>query len=446
MTQRNQSDSDPDFDLLETEEMGQGGRARRAPDRAPAFLRFSHLTNFAVDGREDAQAAMRFIVTTNFSEDQELQRRAIRGATDLRGVFYRETRNKSQGILRRDTIEVRAESGAAASNTTGNTTANTTTTVPVEQSSAQAINGTTETIRATKELIKEFAPAPTKPEGVTREDVQSIVRETVRDSLAEVLQTLKPATAPVAPVDPFSMVERVVELQRKLTPPAPPQSTQPAQQGDEFDRVLSLIDRIDSLRERVGYGGGGEESGGAVDKVIRFAERHIDTVAPLAQAFIARQPGRVQELVAGAEAVPLADAAPLHPQGAQGQAPQPAPPRPAQPQNTQEASGLIFNVAASDSCRGKRPGRCADLIEELCVRFPELNGFVDQFIAMPPETALAMLEQATGRNDLASFSGALSYIEGLQDELRGEGEDDPGDAEAQGDGANIVEMASAQAS
>lgn len=80
-----------------------------------------------------------------------------------------------------------------------------------EQSSAQAINATADTIRATKELLREVAPNQSNP---TPPDVAKIIPEAV----AEAVEDLRSQPLSTKQDDPLALVERVIELQKKLAP------------------------------------------------------------------------------------------------------------------------------------------------------------------------------------------------------------------------------------
>jgi len=382
--------------------------ARRLPDRVPASLRFTQQSDGSFAG------------AIPFTEDRERWKRAIRGATDARGVFNVEVRNKGQAILRKDVIEVAPESLTGGQHATAAQPQSAA--QPVEQSSARSINDTTETIRATKELIKEVTPQA-KQDAMTREDV----REMMREMLAGLVEQLKPTSQPAQPpADPFELVSRVVKLQKELMPEQP----QPvAQSGDEFDRVLNLMERIDTLRERVNPGGSYDgESVGTLDKVLRFADRHGDKLAALPQLLSLMQPGRVQEMVA---AMGVGDAT-----QPQRRSPQHAAPQPTQqgPTTEAEAVSLILAVAVNELTRNKRVGHTADLIEELRVRFPALDTPIRELVKMQPAQLLNLMEVNTGRTDLASFGHATEWVSILQNELHTDDGDEGEDLE----GADVV--------
>jgi hypothetical protein len=108
----------------------------------------------------------------------------------------------------------------------------------------------------------------------------------------------------------------------------------------------------------------------------------------------------------------------------------------------------MLHVVVSDLTRNKRIGRAADLIEELCARFPTFAAATQELCNASPADALVMVSQYSGRSDLATYGGAVEWIGLLQDALRrddGSGDDTLNEGE-QSDAPSIVEMASERAS
>jgi hypothetical protein len=301
-------------------------------------------------------------------------------------------------------------------------------------SSAQKINDTTDTIRATKELLREVAPPPpSQAAPLSREDVQGMIREAVRDAVSQT-QAQKGEG-----LDSFAMVERVLELQKKLAP-----ATQQKESGDEFERVMDLFDRVEQMRERIEPRGVDTEPSflGKAASFIDTLGRNASTLAPLVAPML---PAQLQAMLAGTGAADPMPVTETQPQGEQGRA-QPQGAR--VPQNEQEAFALMLHVIVSDLEKNKRAGRAADLIEELCVRFPSLAPAAQEICKAHPANALAMLAKYSGREDLPSFGHALGYVESLQNELRGDENDesDESDDAGESDAPVLVEMATARMS
>jgi hypothetical protein len=393
----------------------------------PTRVYFYPLPNYAQDHRHDprvrdAENMMALPFTNGYLERFEQTAEAgfyfveMRAGRVILGGDVHEV--KPKGLAGGARVECQPEASAAAP------------VVEKKTSLAQNINDTTETIRATKELIKEVSPPQAAPP-LAREDVARMVSDAVRDALA----SAQPARVD-APLDPFAMVDRVVELQKKL---APPKQTA---EGDEFDRVLALMDRVEALRERTAPPRTVDDEPSFLGK----ASALIETIARNAPALTPLLPARLQAMLnatGAADAMPLTATQP----GAGVQQAQPQAAKP--PQTEQEAFALMLHVVVSDLVKNKRAGRAADLIDELCTRFPSFAPITKAMTNDDPAQVLAMVSQYSGRDDLATYGHALGYIEGLQDELRRD--DEPGDdtlgESAQSDAApSIVEMASERAS
>ncbi len=426
MSTKRDTGADEGFDVEGDESYSilQGVRVRPEKPK-PTRVYFYPLPNYAQDHRHDPRSrdtenSVMLPYANGYLERFESTAEAgfyfveMRAGREILGGDVHEV--KPKGLSEVDRAQLQPEASAAA---------------PVlerKASSAQNINDTTETIRATKELIKEVSPQGAPQ--LAREDVARMVSDAVRDALAHV----QPAKASES-LDPLQMVDRVIELQKKL---APPKQTA---EGDEFDRVIALMDRVQTMQERIAPRSVDDEP-----SMLGKASALIETIARNAPALTPLLPARLQAMLNGtgaADAMPTAEA---QPQGAAT----PAQPQAARlPQNETEAFQLMLHVVVSDLIKNKRAGRAADLIDELCIRFPKFATTTQELCNAAPADMLAMVSQLSGRTDLQSYGHALGFIEGLQDELRRD--DEPGD-DALGEGAqpdatpNIVEMASAQAS
>lgn len=325
-------------------------------------------------------------------------------------------------------------SPGATSSTATPAAAQLTTPAAAEGSSASSINATTETIRATKELLKEVAPAPPAPApGVTREDVSRMLDEKI-ERLAERLQR---APSEASAEKPRTLVEQAREIKEAAEVLGISQQQQQQQSADPITNFLAMFDRMQELTERVAPRAVGEDASGiekfsaAVDAIGRNAPTILSAIVPML-------PARMQALLAGADAADAATAPPAAQNAPQGTQRAPAQ-APQQPRDEREAFAIIAHVAAADMTRGRRVGRTADMVEDLTVRFPKLQPFIDQFLALSPGDALSLLEQYLERKDLMSAANA-EWCGMLQDELRGDDGDEQADA---GDDApSIINMAS----
>jgi hypothetical protein len=430
MSTKRDTGADEGFDVEGDESYSilQGVRVRPEKPK-PTRVYFYPLPNYAQDHRHDPRSrdtenSVMLPYANGYLERFESTAEAgfyfveMRAGREILGGDVHEV--KPKGLSEVDRAKPQPEASAAA---------------PVlerKASSAQNINDTTETIRATKELIKEVSPQGAPQLG--REDVARMISDAMRDALASVQPTRADAS-----LDPLQMVDRVIELQKKL---APPKQTA---EGDEFDRVIALMDRVQTMQERIAPRSVDDEPS-FLGKASAFVETIGRNAPALAPFVVPMLPARLQAMLGAtgaADAMPTSEA---QPQSAGTQA-QPQAARP--PQNEQEAFQLMLHVVVSDLIKNKRVGRAADLIDELCIRFPTFATATQELCNAAPADMLAMVSQYSGRSDLATYGHALGYIESLQDELRRDdeqSEDAIEEGEQSGAVPNIVEMASARAS
>jgi hypothetical protein len=218
------------------------------------------------------------------------------------------------------------------------------------------------------------------------------------------------------------------------------------QQGDEFERVMTLFERVEQLRERIEPPRSVDDEPSMLGKAVALMDslgRNASSLAPLLLPLL---PAQLQAMLAGTGAADPMPATETQPQSEQGKA-QPQGAR--VPQNEQEAFALMLHVVVMDLTKNKRAGRAADLIEELCLRFPALAPTAQELCKADPATALAMLAKYSGRDDLLSFGHAFSYVQSLQNELRGDGDEESDEQDKAGEtdtAPSILEMASERAS
>ncbi len=386
------------------------------------------LPNYAADRRSDLRAVREKVGSI---DDLERFDELFRVHANKPGFYLQEFRLGGQ-VADTRVIEVKAKVEVLKEATAA-------TTQTQHEAPAQAVNSVADTVREVKGLMKEFAAPTAQAAPLTRDEVQSMIKQ--------IVEQLKPVQAAAPVVDPFDVIERAMKVQREIQQQAIASNPAPVQpqQGDEFDRVMSLFDRVTELRERLEPTASlADESAfgkvvGLIDTVGRNAPKIVPMIAPLL-------PARLQQMLAGTDAADVTTET-MEPQGAVKPAQAQAAAKQS-PANEQEAFQLIMHVGVNDLMRNKRVGRTADLVEEMCRSFPTLNETVDQLCALAPEGALATLQHYSGRNDLVSLGHGLVWVGNLQDELRtDDGEADEGtQATGAGGDLSIVDMARAQAS
>lgn len=379
---------------------------RREPDRVPAWLRFTRQGDGVFGGVRE------------YTEDREKWRRTIIGATDARGVFDVEVRNKSQAIIRRgDTIEVAPES------LTGAQAAAAAQPQPAAQTqigtAAAAAEDVAHAFRAFDNIRKEIQPpAP----AVTLEDVSRVVEQKLEGAFSKLAEVLKPAQQQaVQPADPQEQLIRMVNTLKALGV-----IHDKGAQTDPVAQVIELMTKTRELKESIG-GDERDDDDSFLGRAGRFVEKvgnSAPKLAPLAPLVTSMLPGRMQALLAGqGVAVDGSQVGPAPAAQPQGQQPPAAQPQPAQPQTAADYFQLIIAVGVNDLTKNKRVGRLADLIEEARARCPDLVQPIDELIAASPAEVLALLEAQSGHN-VASYGHALEWVGDLQSELSDDDDED----------------------
>lgn len=386
---------------------------RRAPDRTPAFLRFVPPADSEGEGRA---------YTMPYTADRERWRRFIRGATDTTGIFPVEIRNRNQAIIGRDSIAVEPEQYAPripqqnASPT------------PAQYHTPQVPGGTTEAVTTARELVglaKDLSPPQPSAPSVTREDVQSIVR----DSLAEVLREVKPSPAPPMP-DIFETVDKVLTMQERVRKSVEPtQSTAPPKPDDPIENFLGMYERMQELSERVTPNPAGkswlDKLGSGVESLSRAAERS----AP----FIIR-------LLASRQGMQGTQMSPPVPPGTQPQPDTATQPQGQQTQQQQFPAGLVSaaRALAKEVTRDDiRKG--ADIVQSLLKSEPMLAFELQELFSAPSMALVEWLANVAGAPWLIDLPHGIAYFDVLKEELS---ERSQGEQNEEGEG---VEQAQASA-
>jgi hypothetical protein len=415
-----------------------GGGYEAEPMRETVLI--YHLPNFAQDRRSDLRAQR---VKVGSIDDMTRFNELFRAHANLPGYYLQEHRIGGQ-VAQTKVVEVKPRVETFNDTVTGMTGGQA---QHETSAAAQPIVAATEMLRAAKDFAKEAAPPVAAAPSPSPADIQKMIADGIREGLAQ-QQSTQPAASPV---DPFTFVERSMNLQEQMRRQAMASNPAPQQQAaipdaaesflSQFEQFTLISERINPIREREAEGRSMmDKIVGVVGDVVKIGKE----VAPLAMAIIGG--GRVQAMAAS---MGMADAAPPGapmPQAIDpAQTPPATPAQPAQPQDENEAMQLIAFVAVGDLIKNKRCGRTADLIEDMAARFPALTDTINQFISMPPESALALLGQFTQRNDLGSFRHARGWIEDLVEELLPADEEDADPEAANEPGVpSIVQMASAQ--
>lgn len=300
-----------------------------------------------------------------------------------------------------------------------------------ETSSAHSINATTETIRATKELLKEVAPPPPVQPAPT------LTREEVAQIIAEQLRQLKPNTS--ATVEkPKTLKEQLQELRdakellTELQPPTPTQNS-------GVDALLETLDRADELRERFAPSGINPDAS-TFDKILST----VDSVSRAAQKFA---PTLLTMLAARNAATAGAMHAPQqHPLQSASQpdrATRAEPPTSSQPPSVQNAPEAVagfalpapvvelidticLNCKRDDGTEFETLETTAELISDFAERNPMYAPVLTELLALPPLKIILTVVQYTPHNAyLLDLPHSGNYFNWLKVELNGDEADAP---------------------
>jgi len=233
----------------------------------------------------------------------------------------------------------------------------------------------------------------------TVDDEERIAKIAAREVVAAYEAKERTRAPQPAPVDPFSFIERSLEIEEKMrarslrdNPPA----SQPIDPSETFlnmlDKYSQIAERLAPIRESDSAGSSGVLNG--LTSLVRELGTHGSSLLPLLPALV--------QQVQGSTANGNAHAA------ANGQ--QQVSPAPADP--VQQTLSIIVN----DLKRNRRVGRAADAIEDLYLKRPDSEARIEPLLALPAADLLAQLSQFAGE-DLTTYSHAVGWLEDLQAEL-----------------------------
>jgi hypothetical protein len=388
-------------------------RQRRAPDHTPAFLRLTPPANSS-EGEGRAY-------TMPFTPDRERWKRFIKGATDTRGNFDVEIRNKNQSIIGRDSIEVEPEHGAQPYATPQQAGA----AQPAPQyatppatnanDAAQVVSSFADAFVNINKVVKDNTPAPAPQVDVER--LISGITEAVR------------AAQPAAPPDPLEGVARTLGHLRSLGIISDKTQESSREQKNPGEQFLEQLEMFTNISERLGpqpenkgwgaqLGSLAEGMGRAVEKIVP-AVPHVLGALRMGAQMLQSQPPASQ---------PQPDAQ-AQPQGqpAQGQPQQQQLP----PGVVSAARALAKEVTRNDWEKG------ADIVESLMKSESALAFELQQLFALPSVSLVEWLSSVAGAPWLADLPHGVSYFDSLKEELNERAQGEQSD-ENESDGAEVT--------
>jgi hypothetical protein len=272
-----------------------------------------------------------------------------------------------------------------------------------EPSSARSINDTTETIRATKELLKEVAPQQ-QPASLTNEQLEQMLERVAAKHFAQA-QSAQSQAAPQP--DQFAMLDRAIGLVEKMRPAQPARAESSPESA--IDSALKIVEKLADASERVNPSG---EGGGVINGVARLIEAFgiKEIIKPIGQAVVG--PMIAGAMQARAQSSPQAQALPeVAPDAATTPAPPPQQPTP------EQFFSMTLGYVVDRLKKGKRSASAADAIEELLQKYPQYVGQLNTLLSLPDDVLLSQLSAMAGE-DLSGYTGALDFIADLKDDLQ----------------------------
>jgi hypothetical protein len=379
----------------------------------PTRAHFMPLQNYATDRRTDPRARDYENMIALPYVDGFIERFK---SVALPGHYYMELR-AGRAILGGELIEV-APGVRAAEPAPVNSTQSA---APIlQESSAHSINGTTETIRATKELLKEFAPS-SQVATPSKDDIAQMIEAAVSKVAAQNTQTTQ---------DPFAILERAIDLQRKLQPEAP-RAVEPTINPKDAAQLMLVKESgiipefMRNMRDMVHAPETVAEPETMVDKVLGFARDLLENpfIGSTAGPAIANKLVAVlQHVDVGTLAQHVNSQAASQPQ----QRPTPeAPPAP-MPQTTvdvpeQQREGddaaitidIVLANIITDIQHNDVPDDCIDDVVRLATEDSKWQPALAQILELPNVEILKTLKDAKGI-DLSPLNNAGKFLDGLR--------------------------------
>ena len=363
----------------------------------PTRVYFYALPNYATDRRSDprvrdSESAMMLPYSDGYLERFE--------SIALPGFYFVELRSGRE-IVSGEVCEVKAKEVRAS-------------TEPESNGHGQPVVSAVDTVRATKELMRELMPQG-QQSGVAKEEIAEMIKAAV-------------ASASPAPKESsvISGLRELMSLQREMN------SMNPPPRGNDLDDeerlYVAAMKKTDvlgtvfkSMREMVATPT--RESNGISERIFGLLETFVESSAPhvvpqLMSRMMAAAPGTnaatQQHPVASPQAAMTApQSAPVNPRG---NAPIPDDPN--------EASAMVMRTLAYDLTRDRRVHRSIERIEQAIEKHPAFKAIFDVALEMDNAQLLAALQEQTGFN-LAACEHALTWIEEFKAVWFADNEDEP---------------------
>ncbi len=282
-----------------------------------------------------------------------------------------------------------------------------------ETSSARSINDTTETIRATKELLKEVtqpqSPSPTK------EDLAQMIRQAVSEALA---QNENPTPKGQQQPDEMDRLLKTVNGLKALGV-IPERKENPAPTSDPTESFLNMYERFIGISERINPNG--EARSGWLDKITGVVESVARVASTPAVGAVVMRLMTAPPGTAGTQAAPHPVAPPAPPQPhiasvTEAQTPPPVVEEAEQEETAESAVSAVLTDACHDLLSNADVGEGAKDITRLLEDWPELVSHIEALLALPTpqmQNALALLAGEVGPQIMAA-PHAIEWLDKLK--------------------------------
>ncbi|MDX6695573.1 MAG: hypothetical protein QOF02_3176 [Blastocatellia bacterium] len=402
---------------LEMDTPGSGSASRGGISlRTDVFFLPEFYSNSPLAGRSDQNSGRRKV--GSLSDTQDLEGTVRKLATGP-GAYFAECR-AGRDLIDSNVFELKPkgqsleiESSRPSSVTQSQTAPAPQAAQQPEASSAQSINATTETIRATKELLKEVAPPAQQPAP------PQLTEERIAEIVAREFAKHAPQPTTAQP-DPFAFIERALDVTQRLQP----KQAERADSADEqLDKTVSMFDKITQIAERISpqQGGGDGWMGGVASILNALGAREIvpTITGVVANALMQRGIQLPGGITAGTPGAGQPNG--MHPQGMTApplsmSAPSPAIEEMPEDDDKLTFEGLMENYKIS-IVNGETPEESINDTVIFIVENPEFQQTVEQILNLPNGNLLMMLSQATGAN-LSILKNADKFIDGLKKGVR----------------------------
>lgn len=293
---------------------------------------------------------------------------------------------------------------------------------PSEQqpaSSARSINDTTETIRATKELLKEVAPS-----APAQQPTPQLTEEKIAEIVAREIAKHQPQPA-TQPLDPFSMLERSVKLVNDMRPT--PAQTPTSSPSEQLEQTVSMVEQVTNIVERLSpqqqqASGDGWLNGIANVLNALGVKDVLKPIGQIATSVLLSRGIQMPDANAQQAAQPQQPAQTYQPTPMQQPVPQFAPaPESAAAADADEETPLTLDSLlgnyVQDIVENRQPKQSISDTIQFVVENPNLAPVIAQLMEQPSASLLASLSQATGK-DLSVIANAEKFVDGLKKGVR----------------------------